>query len=229
MPRTADTKEQILDAAETLFSAHGIEGVSLRSLTKEANVNLASVHYHFGSKEAVVKAAFARCIRPVNRERLALLERLERGAANGRLNVEAVLFALFSPTMKLARGSSERQSFVRLCARLYSEPADYLEPFFEEEFSEVMKRFETAFAKALPGLPREELRSRMRFAIGVMAHTMLDCGRTHNWTERSGDETDPQATLASMVRFVAGGMLARPGRPSMPPTPMVTAPEETAA
>lgn len=229
MPRTADTKEQILDAAETLFSAHGIEGVSLRSLTKEANVNLASVHYHFGSKEAVVKAAFARCIRPVNRERLALLERLEREAANGCLNVEAVLFALFSPTMKLARGSSERQSFVRLCARLYSEPADYLEPFFEEELSEVMTRFESAFARALPALPRQELRSRMRFAIGVMAHTMLDCGRTHNWTERSGDEPGAQATLASMVRFVAGGMLARPGQPSMPPALMVTAPEETAA
>ena len=212
MPRTADTKEQILDAAEALFSAHGIEGVSLRSLTKEAKVNLASVHYHFGSKEAVVKAAFARCIRPVNRERLALLDQLEKEAADGHLGVEAVLFALFSPTMKLARRSSERQSFVRLCARLYSEPADYLEPFFEDEFREVMKRFEAAFVRALPGLPQHELRSRMRFAVGVMAHTMLDCGRTHNWTAGKGDETDAQAILASMVRFVAGGMLARPGR-----------------
>ena len=224
MPQTSDTKEQILDAAETLFSAYGIEGVSLRSLTKEANVNLASVHYHFGSKEAVVKAAFARCIRPVNRERLALLEQLEKGTSNGRLDVEAVLFALFSPTMKLTRGSSERQSFVRLCARLYSEPADYLEPFFEEEFSEVTTRFESAFARALPDLPEQELRSRMRFAIGVMAHTMLDCGRTHNWTEGTGDETDAHATLTSMVRFVAGGMLARPCRPRMVP-----APEETLA
>ena len=229
MPRTADTKEQILDAAEALFSAHGIEGVSLRSLTKQANVNLASVHYHFGSKEAVVKAAFARCIRPVNRERLALLEQLEKGAANGRLDVEAVLFALFSPTMKLARGSSERRSFVRLCARLYSEPADYLEPFFEEEFREVMTRFESAFAMALPALPPQELRSRMRFAIGVMAHTMLDCGRTHHWTEGMSDETDAQTTLASMVRFAAGGMLARPHRPRMPRTPMAPAPEEAVA
>ena len=219
MPRTADTKEQILDAAETLFSAHGIEGVSLRSLTKQANVNLASVHYHFGSKEAVVKAAFARCIRPVNRERLALLEQLETGAAKGRLDVEAVLFALFTPTMKLAQGSSERQSFVRLCARLYYEPADYLEPFFEEEFSEVMTRFESAFARALPALPQQELRSRMRFAIGVMAHTMLDCGRTPNRTEGTRDETDAQTTLASMVRFVAGGMLARPNRTRMAPAP----------
>lgn len=229
MPRIADTKEQILDAAETLFSAHGIEGVSLRSLTKRANVNLASVHYHFGSKEAVVKAAFARCIRPVNRERLALLEQLEKGAANGRLDIEAVLFALFSPTMKLAQGSSERRSFVRLCARFYSEPADYLEPFFEEEFREVMTRFESAFAMALPALPRRELRSRMRFAIGVMAHTMLDCGRTCHWTEGPSDETDAQTTLASMVRFAAGGMLARPYRSRMPRTPMAPAPEEAVA
>ena len=229
MPRTTDTKEQILDAAESLFSAHGIEGVSLRSLTKEANVNLASVHYHFGSKEAVVKAAFARCIRPVNRERLALLDQLENEAQSGRLEVEAVLFALFSPTMKLARGPSARQTFVRLCARVYSEPADYLQPFFEEEFSEVRRRFEAALASALPGLPRQELRTRMRFAIGVMAHTMLDCGRTHNWTQDKGDETDAKAILTSMVRFVAGGMLARPGRTRVPPVRMAATLEEAIA
>ena len=49
--QSADTKDLILDAAELLFSENGVEGVSLRALTSKAGVNLASVHYHFGSKE----------------------------------------------------------------------------------------------------------------------------------------------------------------------------------
>ena len=200
----------------------------MRLLTTEANVNLAAVHYHFGSKEAVVKAAFSRCIRPVNRERLALIDQLENEAAGGHLAVEAVLFALFSPVMKLTQGPGERPGFARLCARLYSEPADYLESFFDEEYREVIARFESAFVRALPDLPQNEVRSRMHFAIGVLVHTVLDCGRTHKWTEETSDQPDAEAILVSMVRFVAGGMLAPPNRTYAPPIQLVPIPEEAA-
>jgi AcrR family transcriptional regulator len=45
------TKERILDAAEALFMEHGFEATSLRQITALAEVNLAAVSYHFGSKE----------------------------------------------------------------------------------------------------------------------------------------------------------------------------------
>jgi AcrR family transcriptional regulator len=51
-----DTKKNILDAAEKLFSSNGFSSTSLRVLTKEAGVNLAAVNYHFGSKEELIKA-----------------------------------------------------------------------------------------------------------------------------------------------------------------------------
>ncbi|PLX72334.1 MAG: hypothetical protein C0615_12250 [Desulfuromonas sp.] len=49
-----DTKTRILDAAETLFARDGFHFASLRSITSEADVNLAAVNYHFGSKEALL-------------------------------------------------------------------------------------------------------------------------------------------------------------------------------
>ena len=52
--RSIDTRERILDAAERLFMAHGYDGTSMRHITSEAQVNLASVNYHFGSKEALM-------------------------------------------------------------------------------------------------------------------------------------------------------------------------------
>jgi len=46
-----DTKNRILDAAEVLFAERGFADTSLRLITSEADVNLASVNYHFGSKK----------------------------------------------------------------------------------------------------------------------------------------------------------------------------------
>ena len=59
-PRTAngDTRERILDAAESLFLDHGFEGTSMRMITAQAEVNLAAANYHFGSKEALIQEVF---------------------------------------------------------------------------------------------------------------------------------------------------------------------------
>ncbi len=201
------TKASILDAAEALFSERGVDGVSLRLLTKEAGVNLASVHYHFGSKEAVVRAVFQRRVRPVNAERIGMLDRAE---ACADLRVEEVLESLYAPALALAREPRAGRRFLRLCARFYSEPVQYLEADFEREYGEVLVRFESAFRRALPSLSPADLRRRMHFALGVMVHTMLDSDRTRRWTAGSCDPSDTEATLGAMVRFVAAGMRAGP-------------------
>ena len=47
---------QILQVAETLFAEKGFEGTSIRDISKEANINVAMVSYHFGSKEKLLEA-----------------------------------------------------------------------------------------------------------------------------------------------------------------------------
>ena len=76
------TKERILDTAERLFSEHGYSATSLRSIIAGAGVNLAAVHYHFHSKEALLEAVILRRSVPANLERLALLDRFQK-EANG--------------------------------------------------------------------------------------------------------------------------------------------------
>src|SRR6188768_2729855 len=77
---SADTKTRILDAAELLFTEHGFEATSLRSLTAAASVNLAAVNYHFGTKEELFQAVLTRRLDPMNQERIDLLTRMEREA-----------------------------------------------------------------------------------------------------------------------------------------------------
>jgi hypothetical protein len=56
----SDTRERILDVAERLFMENGYEATSMRTITSAAEVNLAAVNYHFGSKEALLCEVFRR-------------------------------------------------------------------------------------------------------------------------------------------------------------------------
>ena len=58
--KNTDTKTKILDVAEKLFAEVGIHATSIRKIVKEAGVNVASLHYHFGSKEAVIHQIITR-------------------------------------------------------------------------------------------------------------------------------------------------------------------------
>ena len=94
-----ETKLQILDTAESLFSDHGFRDVSLRQITREARVNTAAVNYHFGSKEALITEVLTRVISPINRERLRLLEQAEERYGENAIPVEEILECLHRPVV----------------------------------------------------------------------------------------------------------------------------------
>ncbi|MEJ2200328.1 MAG: TetR family transcriptional regulator, partial [Desulfuromonadaceae bacterium] len=75
-----DTKERILDAAEELFARQGFHATSLRAITGGAQVNLAAVNYHFGSKDGLLEAVFSRRLTPLNQERQRRLEAVREAA-----------------------------------------------------------------------------------------------------------------------------------------------------
>src|SRR5579871_2566826 len=97
-----DTKERILNTAEKLFAEQGYSGTSLRSVIAEAGVNLAAVHYHFRSKEALLEAVFLRRAEPANLERIAMLDALERETGNRPPEVERVIEAFVLPAFRAA-------------------------------------------------------------------------------------------------------------------------------
>ena len=92
----SDTKERILDAAEELFAESSYDSTSLRGVTRAADVNLAAVHYHFGSKQALYEAVVTRRVSDVNRDRLERLAALERAAGGGSIPIEALVEALIA-------------------------------------------------------------------------------------------------------------------------------------
>ena len=204
----ADTKEQILDAAESLFAEHGLEAVPLRRIIAEAGVNSAAIHYHFGSKEELVKAVFARRFDPLNRERLALLSEAEARAGEGPLPIEDILYAVVAPALRLGQGSEEGQRFRRLAGRLFTGRPGYLEVVFKEVFRELEQRFDEACRRSLPDLPKKELAWRKHLAMGAMAHLLRECEWIYKATGGLCDTSDVEGAIQRIVQFMAAGMTA---------------------
>ncbi|WP_181919333.1 TetR/AcrR family transcriptional regulator [Alkalilimnicola ehrlichii] len=206
MAQQADTKERILDAAEALFSEHGFVNTSMRSITQSANVNLAAVNYHFGSKEELIKAVFARRLLPLNEERI---RRLDDVLAQG-VTLERLLEAFIAPHLELSQDHEEvGDRFVRLIGRGYTDHAEFLRDHIHQLNKPCVARFKEAFAAELPHLPRKELSWRLHFLVGAVAHTMagpdmirLMAGR------RISDHGNAQALVQRLIPFLAAGLQA---------------------
>lgn len=201
--RSVDAKERILDAAEREFAAHGFHGASLRSVTRDAGVNVASIHYHFGSKEALLRATLERIVRPVNEERLRQLDGVL--ALEQVPSVESILTAFIRPDLELIAGLGDRGAIMaRFSGRSYTEPEEVVSRIIADLFSEVGARFLAALSLAVPEVSEEELRWRLRCVVAIITYLLAAQG-----TARAlFDPTDIESANARFVAFAAAGLRA---------------------
>ena len=194
------TKDRILDSAQDLIGDQGYSATSVRDIISKAGVNLAAVHYHFGSKEDLLDAVIARKAGPVNDERLRRLDRVEAEAGSGPLSVHKVLDAWLLPMAEAADGDP---NFVRLMGRLMSE--GMLQTIVARHFKHVAERLFAALSRALPNVPQEEFRWRVLFMMGAMSQTM--CGPVQ-LLGMGGESGDFRKRIDRLITFLTAGFEA---------------------
>jgi len=193
------TRTRILDAAEHLFSEHGVVGASLRAIVAEADVNIAAVHYHFGSKIRLLEAVLARRIVPIAEERLALLAACAAAPDRPPL-LHQIIAAFLEPGM---RGSHGGGTFARLRARMAADASEETRALMAKYFDDSSGRFLAALNQALPDLPLRDLHWRFHFMLGTMVYTMANPGRIQLLTDGACDPSDMDAALEYLVPFLA--------------------------
>ena len=208
----APARERILHAAEQLFAEHGMSGVGLRAISAAAEVNLASIAYHFGSKDGLLEALFALRATPIAEERVRLLDEAEKKAA-GAPKLEDILDAFVRPALTMGSQRSGGPAFGRLRARLATEPETLSRKILSNAFDASSHRFIDAIARALPHLPRAEVEWRFHFMLGAMYYTMANSGRIQALTGGRCDPGDVRRALRHMIPFLAAGFRS-PQRPA---------------
>lgn len=203
-------RDRILHAAERLFAEHGMSGVGLRAITAAAKVNLASISYHFGSKDGLLEALFEARAAPIAEERLRLLGECTK-AAGGAPALEDILDAFIRPALTIGSHAPDGgQAFGRLRARLATEPEHVLRKLLSKAFDHSSKAFIEAIVSALPTLPRSQVEWRFHFLLGVMFYTMANSGRIQALTDGRCDPGDAEGALHHMIPFLAAGFRSAP-------------------
>lgn len=203
----ADTRIQILDAAEHLFAERGYRGTSVRAITDLAGANLAAVGYHFGSKAELLAAVARRVIEPINAAQSAGLERLLARTPDPLVTelVEAFAGPMFD-WMLAGDGGGARTS--RLIVMILTDPAEEMRSWTGSAEDTVRDRYYAAFARALPSLSPQELWFRMR---GILAVVAVD--RVEFYNQRRPARLSPAAGEAAprwAITFLAAAMTAPP-------------------
>jgi AcrR family transcriptional regulator len=197
-----DTRQRILDAAERLFADVGLD-VTFRVLADAADVNLAAIHYHFGSKEQLLAELFVERTKPIVEGRLRELEQLPRDS-QGRATVEAILNAFFVPAIETQSAGSQGEALLRLRARLAFE-SNEAQNLVSEVFDASNHLFIEEFSRALPDLPKEEIYWRFHFLLGAVHFTRANYKRIQRFSNGLVDAQDPDQIIPRLVTFFAAG------------------------
>ncbi|WP_254426563.1 TetR/AcrR family transcriptional regulator [Bowmanella sp. JS7-9] len=204
----SSTKQDILNAAELLFAEHGFGDTSLRAITTKAEVNLAAVNYHFGSKKQLIQEVLKRYLDvmmpEVDKQVAAML------AKNPQPGMPQVFGTLITPLLLLNKVRPAGTSiFVRLLGRGYSETQGHLRKYIMFHWGEVLKRFVDAVHLAAPDLPPSELFWRLHFAIGTFVFTMASSKALCEISAADYDQpVDVAGIINRLIPYISAGTAA---------------------
>ncbi|RUO21234.1 TetR family transcriptional regulator [Aliidiomarina iranensis] len=208
MAKALRTKDKIIIAAEKLFSEHGFEQTSLRQITSEAEVNLASVNYHFGSKKALIQAVMARyqsVFMPALAEQLHQLQKHPE-----QITTKDVLACTMQPMIALRHVRLDGPViYLRLLGYAYSEIQGHLRKFTMSNYGEIVHEFFQLIQQANPSVCPKTLFWRLHFSLGAMLFAQTSSQALREIAAADfGEETQAEETLLKLLPFVAAGISA---------------------
>lgn len=211
-PRRANgdaTRSKILDAAERLFAERGYTAVSMRSITGAAGVNVAAIHFHFASKEALFEAIFNRRVQPINAARLVGLRAAQsRGSRHG-VDLSSVLNAFVAPHLEAAKGFDAGSIvLLQFMARAAAEPDASIQAVLSKEFDPVWVELSKAVRRALPDASNEAIGWGLFFALGALYFINPGRGWLAALTSNRCNASDAEAAMQYLLPFLTAGMRA---------------------
>ncbi|WP_374572076.1 TetR/AcrR family transcriptional regulator [Phenylobacterium sp.] len=202
----AETIEQILDAAEYLFSKNGLYGVTLRDVAQRVGVHTTLLHYYFDDKQRLFEEVFARRAGVTSGRRMAALESYEAEAGD-KPTVEGALHAFLDTDLDLYfEGGESWMNYAAFCARVSNtkEGAELMDVHFDP----VVLKLVGILKRALPDYADEDIFWGYHFVTGALMNTLARTGRIDRLSGGLCHSDDFPAVKRRIARFMAAGFLA---------------------
>lgn len=198
---TTNTKNQILDAAEELFASSGFAGTSLRGVIRKAEVNLAAVHYHFGSKEELFRAVVRRVANPIVQAQLQGLAAFEAH----ELTVENIIRAFITPPLEIYQGEHGR-IHAQFISRCRTEPLP-VQQLAEPEFIESHQTFAKTLVWVLPNQSLSQIQWKLDLVVAIVVRVLSQISQPETICEQNSFH-DIGSLIDNLVKFTTPGILS---------------------
>ncbi len=194
MPVPASPKEEIIIAAECMFAARGLDGVSMRQISAAAgNANHSAVQYHFGSKDELIEAIFEYRLPALDERRRMLIARLR--PSDVRSWVECYVLPI------LEQGEQDGSHYLGFVAVLQQSDERHLFERIPAAYLESTSTFRDAIGELLSHIPEPLRIHRVRQAMAFSIHAAADRERA----QASGVDVFPFAVhVADLLDGIVG-------------------------
>ncbi len=202
----AESLEQILDAAEYLFSKNGFYGVTLRDVAERVGIHTTLLHYYFEDKRNLFEAVFERRAGTTRDRRMAAMENYEVEAGD-KPTVEGALHAFLDTDLDLYREGGEAwMNYASFVARGSHTPegAEMMKMLFDP----VVLKLVSILKRALPDYSDEDIFWGYHFVTGGLMNTLARTGRIDHLSDGLCRSDDFAAVKKRMAKFMAAGFLA---------------------
>ena len=203
----ARTLDQMLDAAEYLFSKHGLYGVTLKDVSARVGVHTSLPHYYFENKKSLFDAVVARRAPQSCNTRLEAMDRYEKEAGDN-ITVEGALRAFLDTDLdNYSKGGEGWRNYGVLGAQVSNTPewgAEVMDRFFDP----VVLRLIELLKKALPDCPEETIFWGYHFVTGALMLTIGRTGRIDTLSNGLCKSEDFETIKKHMATFMAAGFKA---------------------
>jgi AcrR family transcriptional regulator len=202
----AESIEQILDAAEYLFSKNGLYGVTLRDVAKRVGIHTTLVHYYFQDKQNLFEEVFARRAGVTSGRRMAAMEHYE-AEAGAHPTVEGALHAFLDTDLDLyLDGGEPWMNYAAFCAAVSNTPEGA--KLMDVHFDPVVLKLVSILKRALPDYSDEDIFWGYHFVTGALMNTLARTGRIDRLSGGVCHSDDFPAVKQRIAKFMAAGFLS---------------------
>ncbi|WP_246021539.1 TetR/AcrR family transcriptional regulator [Alteraurantiacibacter aquimixticola] len=195
--------EQILDAAEYLFSKRGLYGVTLKDVANRVGVHHTLLNYYFSDKQTLFDEVCGRRAPITSKRRMDALNAYEK-ECGGKPTLEGALHAFLDTDLDLyIEGGEGWKNYGAFGARASNGPegAEMLDKYFDP----VVYRLIEILKKALPGASEEDIFWGYHFVTGALMLTLARTGRIDKLSDGLCRSDDYAAVKERMASFMAAG------------------------
>jgi AcrR family transcriptional regulator len=202
----AESLEQLLDAAEELFSRHGFYGVTIKDIADKVGVHKSLIHYYFTDKQDVFDKVMARRAPVTSGRRMKALDSYETAAA-GKPTVEGALRAFLDTDLDTySTGGDGWRHFGALSAQINNTPAWGAE-VMDRLYDPVVLRLIELLKQAMPDALDEDIFWGYHFVTGALTLSLARTGRIDHLSGGKCRSDDFEAIKARMAAFMAHGFI----------------------